>query len=101
MRMAAKFRRLALELGPDLGDVDDVGDVHVGDVGPAPRPDLDQALERQALDRLAQRRAPDLELAHELVLDQRRSRRQAQGDDPVAELEVGAIGDQPASARAG
>ena len=58
-------------------------------------------LEREALDRLAQRRAPDLELAHERVLDQCGSGRKAQGDDLVAESEVGPIGDRRAVARAG
>ena len=58
----------------------------------AARSDLDQTLEQ---------RAPDLELAHERVLDQCGSGRKAQGDDLVAESEVGPIGDRGAVARAG
>ena len=64
----------------------------------APRLHRDEVLQREALDRLAQRRAPDLELAHQRVLAQHRPRRQPQRDDPVAQLVVGALGEQPASA---
>jgi len=75
--------------------VDDVGHVDLGDVGSAPGSNLDQVLEREALDRLAQRRSTDLELLHQPVLDQRGAGRQAQRHDPVAQLGVRPIGDQP------
>ena len=77
---------VALELGADLGDVDDVRGVDVRHERAAARLHGDEVLERQALYRLAQRRAPDAELGHQRVLPQDRSRRQAQGDDAVAEI---------------
>ena len=56
--------------------------------------DRDEVLERQALDRLADRSAAHLELAPERVLVDRRARRDGQRDDAVAQLGVGAIGQQ-------
>ena len=55
----------------------------------------DEVLEGEPLDRLAQRRAADAELAHQLVLAQDRPRRQLQRHDPVAQLVVGPLGDEP------
>src|SRR3712207_8715361 len=55
---------------------------------------LDEVLERQPLDRLAQRCATDPDLAHQLVLDERGAGMKAQGHDPVAKLEVRALRDQ-------
>ena len=90
---------MALEIGPDFGDVHDVRDVDLGDVGAPAGTDLHQVLQRQPLDRLAQRGAPDPELGHQLILDEGRARRQFQGHDLVANLEVGPIGDQPPGRR--
>jgi len=59
------------------------------------------ALERQALDRLAHRGATHLQLAPERVLVDRRARRDGQRDDAVAQLGVGAIGEQLAWDRDG
>ena len=92
-------RRLRLELRAHLGDVDDVGRVDVRDVGARARADLDEALEREPLDRLAERRPAEAEVAHELLLAQRGPRREAQRDDEVAHRDVGPIGDQAAVAR--
>ena len=85
---------MALELRANVGDVGKVGDVDLRGERPAPREDRDQVLEREALDRLADRRAPDLELAAERVLVDRRAGGDPQGDDPVAELGISAIGEQ-------
>ena len=62
--------------------------------GAAAREDRDQVLEREALDRLADRRAAHLELAAEPVLVDRLPRLDLQRDQPVAQLLVGAVGEQ-------
>jgi hypothetical protein len=94
-------RGLRLELGAHLGDVDDVVGLDLGDVRARPRADLDEALEREALDGLAQRRAPEAEVAHQRVLAQGGAGGQAQGDDLVAQAGVGAVGDQAVGGRVG
>ena len=91
---------MALELHADVGDRREVGDVDLRGEGAAARIDRDQALERQALDRLAHRGAAHLELAPERVLVDRRARRDGQRDDAVAQLGVGAVGQQLAGDRA-
>jgi hypothetical protein len=94
--MRSSLGRVALELGAHGGDVDDVGRLDGGDERAAPRLHGNEVLEREPLDRLAQRGAADLELAHQLVLAQHGARRQAQRDDPVAQLVVRALGEQAA-----
>ena len=91
-------RGVPLELHAHVGDRREVGDVDLRGEGAAARIDRDEALERQALDRLAHRRAAHLELAPERVLVDRRARRDGQRDDAVAQLGVGAIGEQLAGA---
>src|SRR5215213_477851 len=86
-------RGVRLELRAHLGEARDVLRMYVCDDRPAARADLHEVLERQALDRLAQRRAPDSHLAHELVLAQPGAGRKAQVDDAVAQAEVRTIGE--------
>ena len=57
--LGGQARGLRLELGADLGDVDDVAGLDLGHVRAAARADLDEPLEREPLDRLAQRRAAE------------------------------------------
>ena len=76
--------------------MDDVVGLDLGDVGAAARADVDQAHEREALDRLAQRRAAEPQLVHQPVLAQRGAGRQAQRDDAVPQGNVRAVGDQRA-----
>jgi len=85
----------ALEVGAYLGDMHDVGGLDRGDRRAAPRLHGDQPFEREALDRVAQRRAADRELRHQLVLAQDRARPQLDRDDAIAQFLVGAVGDQP------
>ena len=94
-------RRVPFELDAHVGDRREVGDVDLRGEGAAARIDRDEALERQALDRLAHRSATHLELAPERVLVDRRARRDGQGDDTVAQLGVGTIGEQLAGDRNG
>src|SRR5258708_25620958 len=54
--------RMRLEHDADLGDAGEVGDVDVGDERSPVWNRLDEVLERQALQRFADRGAPDLEL---------------------------------------
>ena len=61
----------------------------------APRLDIHEVLEREALDRLAQRGPADAHLAHQRVLAQDRPGRQVERHDPIAQFEVRALGDQP------
>ncbi len=56
--------------------------------------DVDEVLEREPLDRLADWRAPHLQLVPEPVLVDRRAGRDLQRHDPVAQLDVRAIGQQ-------
>jgi hypothetical protein len=91
--------RVALELDPHVGDVREVGDVDLGRERAAPRIDGDEVLEREALDRLAQRRPPDREVAPDRLLVDRRARRDRERDDLVAQLHVGAVGEQTARSR--
>ena len=86
-------RGMRLERRADLVEPRDVLGVDIGHQRAAARAHLDEMLEREPLDGLAQRRAPDAELAHELVLAQRGARRQPQVDDPIAQTEVRAIGE--------
>jgi hypothetical protein len=74
--------------------VDDVRGVDVRHERAPPRLHGDEVLERQALDGLAQRCAPDAEVGHQRVLAQDRPRRQAQRDDAVAKLAIGPLRDQ-------
>ena len=68
---------VALELGAHLCDVHDVVGIDGGDEGATPRLHGHQVLQRQPLDRFAQRRASDPHLVHELVLAQDRAGREA------------------------
>ena len=85
---------VALQLHPHVGDVGQVGDVDLRGERPAAREHRDQVLQRQPLDRLAHRRAPDAQLAPEHVLVDRRPGRDPQRHDPVAQIVVRPIGQQ-------
>ena len=60
--------------------------------------DRHQVLEREPLDRLANRRATDPQLAAEHVLVDRRAGGDPQGHEAVAQLGVGAVCEQPRGA---
>ena len=87
--------RVPLELGAHLGDVLDVGGLDRTDEGAAPGLHLDEVLEREPLDRLAQRRAADADVLHQLVLPQHGARREMKRHDPVTQVDVRALGDEP------
>ena len=92
--LGGAVRGVPLELRAHVGDVREVGDVDLRGERAAAREHRDEVLEREPLDRLAHRRAAHLELAAEQVLVDRRARRDPQRDDPVAQLDVRAIGQQ-------
>ena len=85
---------VALELDPQVGDLCEVGDVDVGDERPAARVDRDEVLERKSLDRLANGRPTDAELADKRILVDRQPGRELQRQDPVANRDVRTVGEE-------
>src|SRR5260221_2100062 len=85
-------RDQALELAPHLEQPQLGLDVDLGDQDAAARHDHHEALARQALDRLANRRAADLEPLAEHRLGDHRPGCQLEGDDLLLDRAVGAVG---------
>ena len=92
----AETDTVALELPADVRDVGEIGDVDLRRERPAAREHRHEVLEREALDRLPYGRPAHLELTTDRVLVDRRSRRDAQRDQAVAERPVRAVGEQSA-----
>jgi hypothetical protein len=80
-----EFERGAFQRGADLEDLARLGRIQPAHPRAAVRPELDPALALELAQRLAQRDAADGEMTRELLLAQRRLRREASVDDGGAQ----------------
>jgi hypothetical protein len=90
--LRSQARHQPLQFAPHLEQPQLQPQIDLGNHDAAPRHDHDKPVTRQALQRLPDRGATDLEAHRQRLFRQHRCRRQLQGDDHLFEFAIGPIG---------